>query len=584
VKIHGVTDPVVLLEARVAAALGSLGPEAVAVGPQVRRSKVADYQVNAAFEAAKRLGRNPRELAAELLGQLDLGDLCSSVEVAGPGYVNLVLRADLLSAGVIGALDDERDGVRPAETAERVVVDYSAPNVAKEMHVGHLRSTVIGDALARLLEFLGHAVIRQNHLGDWGTPFGMLIEHLLDVGETEAAHELSIGDLNGFYQHAREKFDDDPAFADRARARVVSLQAGDPTSLRLWGLLVDESKRYFTAVYDALDVTLTDGDYAGESSYNAALNAVVDELVTKGLAVEDQGALCVFPPDMLGREGEPQPVIVRKTDGGFGYAATDLAAIRHRLTELDATWLLYVVGAPQANHLEAVIKVAVMAGWLAPPARAEHVAFGNVLGADGKMFRTRAGETVKLGELLDEAASRALAVVQQKNPDLPDAEKQAVAHAIGIGAVKYADLSSDRVKDYVFDWDRMLALNGNTAPYLQYAHARIRSILRRAAADGIDLATPAAISLDEPAERSLALQLLVFDTAVRSSAETAQPHRLCTYLYELASDYTTFYEACPVLRADSDEVRASRLALCRLTARVLERGLGLLGIDAPERI
>jgi arginyl-tRNA synthetase len=578
------TDPAVLLEPRVEAALAALGPEAVAIGPQLRRSKVADYQINAAFEVAKQAKRNPRELAAELVAHLDVGDLCETVEVAGPGYVNLVLRTEVLSSGVRQALADERVGVRATDAPERVVVDYSAPNVAKEMHVGHLRSTVIGDALARLLEFLGHEVIRQNHLGDWGTPFGMLIEHLRDLGEAEAARELSVGDLDGFYQEARKKFDADADFAERARRQVVALQAGDSDSLRLWRLLVDESKRYFSSVYEELGVTLAEDDYAGESSYNELLRPVVDELVAEGLAVEDQGALCVFPPGFVGREGEPQPVIVRKSDGGFGYAATDLAAIRHRLVDLQATWLLYVVGAPQAHHLEAIFTIARIAGWLVPPARAEHVPFGNVLGADGKMFRSRAGDTVKLSELLAEAVARALVVVQEKNPDLPDDEKEQVAHAIGMGAVKYADLSSDRVKDYVFDWDRMLALNGNTAPYLQYAHARIRSILRRAEAEGLSLAVPDQVLLDEAAERDLALELLVFDGAVRAAAETVQPHRLTTYLYDVASRFTSFYEACPVLQADSDEVRASRLALCQLTARVLSTGLGLLGIDTPERI
>ena len=311
---------------------------------------------------------------------------------------------------------------------------------------------------------------------------------------------------------------------------------------------------------------------------------MVEELVEKGLAVEDQGALCVFPPGMLGREGEPQPVIVRKSDGGYGYAATDLAAIRHRLLDLDATWLLYVVGAPQADHLLAIFKIAEMAGWLEPPARAEHVPFGNVLGADGKIFRTRSGATVKLADLLTEAEARALDVVRQKNPDLPEDEKEAVAHAIGTGAVKYADLSSDRVKDYTFDWDRMLALNGNTAPYLQYAHARIRSILRKAEAEGLAVDPPASLVLDQPVERALALELLFFDTAVRDAAHTSQPHRLCTQLYEIASTFTTFYEASPVLKAETDALRASRLALCLLTARVLATGLGLLGIDAPDRI
>jgi arginyl-tRNA synthetase len=581
--ILSVTDPLVALEARVAGALGALGPEAVEVGPQIRRSKVADYQINAAFETAKQLKRNPRELATELVAHLDLTDACEAVEVAGPGYVNLTLRPEFLAAQLRAAFDDDHVGIRGAAEPETVVIDYSAPNVAKEMHVGHLRSTVIGDALARTLTFLGHRVIRQNHVGDWGTPFGMLIEHLLDLGEDEAAHALSIGDLNGFYQEARKKFDADETFADRSRKRVVELQGGDPTSLRLWRVLVEESKRYFTSVYDLLGVTLSSDDYAGESAYNDALDSVLTELTGKGLVVTDDGAECIFPPGMMGRTGEPQPVIVRKRDGGFGYAITDLAAIRHRLLDLEATWLLYVVGAPQSDHLQAIFAIAGMAGWLTPPARAEHVAFGSVLGEDGKIFRTRAGETVRLADLLDEAVARARVVVEEKNPELPDDEKEAVARAVGVGAVKYADLSSDRVKDYTFDWDRMLALNGNTAPYLQYAHARICSILRRAEAEGVDLTPPAQLVLAEPSERALAIELLSIDGAVQLAAERAQPHRLCTQLYDVASAYTTFYEACPVLKAEAD-VRASRLALCQLSASVLRTGLELLGIDAPDRV
>ena len=564
---------------RVRAALATLGPDAAGADPSVRPSKVADYQVNAAFELAKRLGRNPREVAAELVEALDVADVCSSVEVAGPGYVNLVLSDEHIAAEVVALLADDRLGVRAAAHPETVVVDYSAPNVAKEMHVGHLRSTVIGDAVVRLLASLGHTTIRQNHLGDWGTPFGMLIEHIADIGEDEAAHELSIGDLDGFYRAARQKFDADPAFAERSRARVVELQAGDPRTLELWRLLVAESTSYFSSVYEKLGVTLTADDYAGESSYNDGLAPVVDELREKGLLVTDAGAECVFPPGFVGREGEPQPVIVRKSDGGYGYAATDLAAIRHRLVDLGATWVLYVVGAPQATHLAQIFAVAEMAGWLAPPARAEHVAFGSVLGSDGKIFRTREGGTVKLADLLDDAVARAAALVAEKSTDL-DAEEQAtVARSIGIGAVKYADLSSDRIKDYTFDWERMLALTGNTAPYLQYAHARIRSILRNAG----DPPPTEVLALTEPAERDLALAVLGFDGAVHAAAERLAPHRLCTYLFDLASTFTTFYEACPVLRSD-EPVRSSRLTLCRATAEVLATGLGMLGIDAPQRI
>lgn len=575
-------DPQVILSARLAEAMAALDPAAVGTDPQVRRSQHADYQVNAAFGLAKVLRAKPAEVAERLLAAADLDDLCAEVDVAPQGFVNLHLAPAWVSDQVLALVGDDRLGVRPSTGSGAVVVDYSAPNVAKEMHVGHLRSTVIGDALARLASFLERPVVRQNHLGDWGTPFGMLVEHLLDVGD-EGAAELSVGDLNAFYQQARAKFDGDEAFADRARARVVALQAGDDESLAHWRRLVAESQQYFGRIYELLDVTLTDDDYAGESSYNDELASVVDELAAKGLLVDDDGARCVFPDGFVGREGEPQPVIVRKRDGGYGYAATDLAAIRHRLTDLDATLLLYVVGAPQNQHLEMVFAVARMAGWLAPPAEAVHVAFGSILGEDGKMFRTRAGGSIKLADLLVEAERRAAVVVADKSPHLSADEQAGVAHAVGIGAVKYADLSVDRVKDYRFDWDRMLALQGNTAPYLQYAHARIRSILRKADDGGIDRTPPAALVLDEPVEWQLALALLAFDGAVHEAFDGYEPHKLCTHLFDLASTYTTFYETCPVLSSDGD-VRATRLVLCELTARVLERGLGLLGIEAPDRI
>jgi arginyl-tRNA synthetase len=573
----------VTLAARVAAALPRLDPAAAGADPQVRRSQHADFQVNAAFGLAKALGRRPAELAAELAEVLEVDDVCAEVEVAPQGFLNLRLAPSFVSGELLGLLDDERLGVRPDDRPGTVVVDYSAPNVAKEMHVGHLRSTVIGDALARLAQGLGRTVVRQNHLGDWGTPFGMLIEHLVDLGEEEAARELSVGDLNGFYKAARQKFDADEAFAERARQRVVALQGGDAESLARWERLVAESKRYFSHIYDLLDVTLTEGDYAGESSYNDRLDAVVDELAAKGLLVTDAGADCVFPEGFVGREGEPQPVIVRKSDGGYGYAATDLAALRHRLVELDATLCLYVVGAPQNTHLEMVFEVARMAGWLAPPADAVHVSFGSILGADGKMFRTRSGESIKLADLLAEAERRALEVVAAKSPQLSDEEQAEVAHAVGIGAVKYADLSVDRVKDYRFDWDRMLALQGNTAPYLQYANARIRSILRKADDQGVDRTPPAALVLDEPVEWQLALALLSFDGAVHEAMGAYAPHKLCTHLFDLASTFTTFYETCPVLTSEGD-VRATRLVLCELTSRVLVRGLALLGIETPDRI
>jgi len=580
------SDPRHLLRARFDRSIvAAFGADHAGTDPLLRRSqqeRFGDYQANVAMSLSKRLGPNPREVAAAIVANLDVADLCETVEVAGPGFVNLTLRADYLGGELGATAAEERLGVVSTETPETVVVDYSAPNVAKEMHVGHLRSTIIGDALVRVLELLGHHVIRQNHLGDWGTPFGMLIEHLVDLGEEEAANELSVGDLDGFYRQAQAKFSADPALAERARRRVVALQSGDRPTLELWRLLVRESTRYFAAVYQRLGVTLTDEDLCPESFYNPMLDDVALELESKGLAWVDDGALCAFPPGFVGRDGAPLPLIVRKRDGGYGYAATDLAAVRYRTAELAATRLTYVVGSPQSQHLAMVFATASQAGWL-ESARAEHVAFGSVLGPDGKMFKTRSGETVKLGALLDEAVERAASVVKEKSPHLDEAERAQVARAVGIGAVKYADLANDRVKDYVFDWDRMLAIYGNTAPYLQYAHARVRSIFRRSGEEALR-PDGAAVTIGDPAERALALDLLSFDEVVQSTAELSAPHRLCTYLFGLASTFTTFYERCSVLGADTEEQRRSRLVLCDMTARVLRSGLGLLGIESPDRM
>jgi arginyl-tRNA synthetase len=410
----------------------------------------------------------------------------------------------------------------------------------------------------------------------------MLIEHLIDLGEADS-ESLAIADLGEFYRGARAKFDGDASFADRARGRVVQLQAGDAATLRLWKRLVDESKRYFAEVYRQLGVTLRDEHVRGESFYNARLPDVVSDLATQGLLTESQGARCVFAEGFRGKDGEPLPLIVQKQDGGFGYAATDLAALRYRTNELRAQHVLYVVGAPQQQHLAMVFAVARAAGWLAAPASAEHVAFGSILGPDKKMFKSRSGDTVKLIALLEEAVERAAKVVADKNPELDEATRLDVARKVGIGALKYADLSSDRIKDYVFDWDRMLAFEGNTAPYLQYAHARIHSIFRRAELDPRTL-TGTTIALDHPAERALGIELVAFANAVRAVADSRFPHRLCTYLFALATRFTSFYEQCPVLRAEDSTLQRSRLALCALTAATLERGLGLLGIEAPEQM
>ncbi|GAA4261762.1 arginine--tRNA ligase [Dactylosporangium darangshiense] len=573
------TDLEGLLRQRMAAAFATVAGEPV--DPAVRRSQLADFQSDGALALSRKLSSNPRAIAERVVAAAQLDDVCERVEISGPGFINLTVTDAVLGQLLVEVCADDRLGVAASAAPETITIDYSAPNAAKEMHVGHLRSTIIGDAAVRLLEWQGNTVIRQNHIGEWGTPFGMLIEHLLDIGETEAAHELSVGDLNGFYQAARRKFDADEAFKDRARQRVVALQSGDPTTRRLWETLVGESKKYFATVYARLGVRLTDDDYDGESFYNDQLQSVVDELDSLGLLRLSDGAKCVFPPGFTGRDGNPLPLIVQKSDGGFGYAATDLATIRRRIKVLHATRLLYVVGLPQRQHFEMIYEAAREAGWLVPPVRAEHVGHGSILGSDGKMLRTRAGVSVKLVDLLDEAVTRAAAVAAEKNPALGEDQRAAVARAVGLGAVKYADLSTDRIKDYVFDLDRMLAFDGNTAPYLQYARARICSIFRRA---GITPDREAKqIAVAAPAERALAIALLAFGNVVHDVAATLEFHRLAQYLYSLASAFTTFYEQCPVLKADG-ETRASRLVLCDLTARTLQLGLGLLGIDSPDEM
>jgi arginyl-tRNA synthetase len=581
------SDPRSVLAARLQrAVVAAFGAELADVDPMVRMSERADYQADLAMGLAKSLKRSPRQVAEAVVAQGDFADICAKIEIAGPGFINFTLTREFLEREVDALARDSRLGVPLAERPEIVVVDYSAPNVAKEMHVGHLRSTIIGDALARIFELLGHSVVRQNHIGDWGTPFGMLIEHLLDVGQANAnGTEASVGELNEFYRAARAKFDQDPAFAERARQRVVQLQAGDARTLELWRKLVDVSERHFREIYARLGVQLKDSDVRGESSYNDALPEVAAELTRLKLAQLSDGALCVFAPGFVTRDGAPLPLIVRKQDGGYGYAATDLAALRYRTQVLKGTRLLYVVGSPQQQHFAMLFAVGKLAGWLSPGVRAEHVAFGAVLGADKKMLKTRSGETVRLAELLDEAVERSTAELERRDPSTAESARRELAPKIGIGAVKYADLANDRIKDYVFDWERMLAVEGRTGPYLQYAHARIHSIFRKAAESGHERpASPAHITLAEPAERALALALLGFGSAVAESAESLRPHRLAGHLYELATVFTTFFETCPVLRAPDDATRNSRFALCEVTAAVLARGLTLLGIEAPTRM
>ena len=577
-------DPLFTIAATLRAAFAAVtGLPADSIDPVVRPSDRADAQANGALALAQQLGTNPREVATAAVATGLLAESCSTVEVAGPGFINLTFKPEFLAVQLAEAARNDRLGVRSASQRRTVVIDYSHPNVAKEMHVGHLRTTMIGDSLVRLLRFVGHRTILENHIGDWGRQFGTLIEHLLDIGETEAVHELSVSDLNTFYREASDKFEASDEFKDRARQRVVELQSGDAETLRLWRLLVDESMRHFNEVYARLGVLLSNDDLMGESAYNDMLQTVIDRLLEKGLLVESQGAEVVFPEGFLNREGEPLPLIVRNSVGGFGYAATDLACIIDRVERLHADLLLYVVGAPQAQHLNMVFDVARMAGWLAPPVEAVHIPFGNVLGDDRKMFKSRSGETVKLSALLDEAVERATASVREKNSEMSAAEQAEVGRMVGIGAVKYADLSTDRIKDYVFDWERMLSFDGNTAPYLQYAHARICSIFRRAQ---IERASVRAVvpSLAEAQEKALALALLQFDSTLHDTLDKFSPHRLCTYLFELAQAFTAFYEACPVLKDGYEATRESRLALSDLTARTLNKGLELLGIEAPERM
>ncbi|TCO55166.1 arginyl-tRNA synthetase [Actinocrispum wychmicini] len=539
----------------------------------------ADYQCNAAMGLGKRLRRDPREIGESIVAALDADDLVETPDVAGPGFVNLTLRTRWLAGHMRGLLADARLGIPRTDEPRRIAIDYSSPNVAKEMHVGHLRSSIIGDAIVRMLRFVGHEVIPHNHLGDWGTPFGMLIEHLVDEG---FGAEHTIGDLNGFYTEARKKFDADPDFADRSRRRVVLLQGGDEPTLALWRDLVDESTRHFEKVYRLLGIGLTSTDLYGESFYNPYLSDTVDELERKGLTRISDGALCVFPAGFTNRDGDPLPLIMRKSDGGYGYASTDLATVRYWTGERAVTDLLYVVGTPQSQHFQMVFTASRDAGWLTAEHHAEHIGFGSILGADGKTIRSRAGGTIKLAELLTEAVDRAAAIVAERS-ELDEAERAEVARKVGIGAVKYADLSSDREKDYVFAWDKMLAMDGNTAVYLQYANTRILSILRKAEAAPDAAVVETGVTLTEPAERDLALRLTRFPAAVQSAIDTYSPHKLSTYLYETASSLTSFYEKCPVLKAEPD-VRASRLALITVTSKVLTLGLDLLGIEAPTRL
>ena len=557
----------------------AFGPEFTDADPVLRDSRYADIQVNAAPALAKRLGANPRQVAERILQHLDLSGICSAVEVSGPGFINLTMADDWIAAEATLLTEDSRFGV-PTQSRQVVVIDYSAPNVAKEMHVGHLRTTVVGDALARTLEYLGHHVVRQNHIGDWGTPFGMLIEYLLEVGVgTDTAEAVRL-DPNTFYQAARAKFDGDADFARRARGQVVRLQAGEPETLGIWNQLVELSKSYFNRIYSMLGVTLTDADLAGESTYNDALADVCDELQDEGLASVSDGALCVFLDGYTGRDGKPVPLIVRKADGGFGYATTDLATLRYRVGVLGADRMLYVVGATQELHLSMVFETARLARWLPESVSVTHVKIGNVLGADRKILKTRSGAPLRLMALLDEAVSAARMAIDESRPDLDADVRATVAPLVGIGAVKYADLSVAHDSEYIFDLNRMVQLTGNTGPYLQYATARIRSIFR-AGLVSPEMFADTPFTVGNQQERTLAILLLEFGDVVVAVGEHLEPHRLCGYLFEVAQAFSGFYETVPVLKAEP-VTRESRLALCAVTLGVLVQGLELLGIVAPD--
>ncbi|WP_395297240.1 arginine--tRNA ligase [Kitasatospora hibisci] len=556
--------------------------------PLVRSSEHADFQSNVALSLAGDAGMPPRELAQAL--QRELGGSAVSSTVSGPGFLNLTVADAQLWGQVEARLADHRLGLGLPLAGTRTVVDYSAPNIAKEMHVGHLRTTVIGDCLVRVLTFVGGDVVRQNHLGDWGTQFGMLIQYIDEHPEVQwrggtaepgAGEQVSV--LDSLYRAARQTFDADPAFVERARLRVVALQSGDEVTLGVWRELVEVSTRAFQQLYDRLGVLLTEQDCAGESTYNPFLDEVVAELVEAGIAVDSDGALCVFFDDLTGPEGEPVPLIVRKKDGGYGYAATDLATLRYRIRKLEADRILYVVDARQALHFQMVFDTARRAGWLTDDVEAVHVPFGTVMGPGGTPFKTRSGGTVRLSELLDAAVEGAREAMAGKPHDLTGEVLEQVIQAAGIGAVKYADLSTSRAKNYVFDTAQMVSLQGNTGVYMQYAHARVRTILGKAPKEALEQPIDTTLPL-HPAERALILLLDGFDAIVREVARELEPHRLCGYLFALAKALTDFYGACPVLKAETPARRANRLALCRLTAETLALGLDLLGIQAPDRM
>jgi arginyl-tRNA synthetase len=605
--LQKVKPAVVIIEDRITAAMAAVTgrDDCAAIVRPATDPKFGDYQANGVMALAKKIKTDPRKLAEQVVAKLDLNDVCEPPEVAGPGFINLRLKTDFIAGRLLKIKDDrDRLGIEPVARPKTIVVDFSGPNIAKQMHVGHLRSTIIGDCICRLLEFLGHNVRRQNHIGDWGTQFGMLVEHLgmlvqhlheeaffkkedenvADIAESLRA--LRITDLEDFYREAKEQFDLDDVFKRQARKRVVELHnRSEDYTMQLWRHIVDESRRHYQSIYDELGVSLDRVDERGESFYADMLPDVVGQLKEKGLAEESEGAVCVFPEGFRNKEGERLPLIIQKSDGAFLYATTDLAALRYRVSELGADTIIYVTDARQSLHFEMVFAVARMAGWAKQDTELIHVTFGSVLGENGRPLKTRAGENVKLKDLLDEAVERAKAIVQEKNPDLPAQKKDEIAKAVGVGAVKYADFSNNRTSDYVFSFDKMLAMDGNTAPYMQYAYARIKSIERKGNLDiETELAGLNELDLSEPDEIALAKHLLRYGEAIEAAVGDYRPNYLTAYLYELAQKFSAFYTNCPVLNAGPDK-RLTRVLLCDLTARTIRHGLDkLLRIEVVEQM
>ncbi|MER5915371.1 arginine--tRNA ligase [Streptomyces sp. NPDC001982] len=578
------------VQQRLASALSATLPEAADADPLLRRSDRADFQANGILALAKKSKANPRELATQVVAAVEAGDVIKDIEVSGPGFLNITISDRAITENLAARYADEagRLGVPYAENPGTTVIDYAQPNVAKEMHVGHLRSAVIGDAVVQLLEFTGETVIRRHHIGDWGTQFGMLIQYLdehpheLDHKAAQVSGEEAMSNLDRLYKAARRLFDSDEEFKTRARRRVVDLQTGDPKTLAMWQKFVDESKIYFFSVFEKLDMEVRDADIVGESGYNDMLAETCRLLEESGVAVRSEGALCVFFDDIKGPDGNLVPLIVQKSDGGYGYAATDLSAIRDRVFNLKANSIIYVVDARQSLHFKMVFETARRASWLNGDVKAYQLAFGTVLGKDGKPFKTREGETVRLVDLLDEAIDRASAVVREKAQDLSEEEIAERGAQVGIGAVKYADLSTSASRDYKFDLDQMVSLNGDTSVYLQYAYARIRSILRKAG--DIRPAAHPELALHE-AERALGLHIDAFAETVAETAAEYAPHKLAAYLYQLASLFTSFYDKCPVIKPQPPrDIAENRLLLCDVTARTLHQGMALLGIRTPERL